>query len=128
MSVFSEPTPIATAEQFRAAVLAVRNRMTDVQLKIIQTHCRSAEQTISLDQLAELLSLASWSVARNAYGKYARLIADELKFVPGAVSGKPVWLFAIAYGRPDADAKLDGDFEWTMRPELVQAMQAMKWA
>jgi hypothetical protein len=86
------------------------------------------DHTISLDHLAELLSLASSSGARNAYRNYAHLIADELKFVPGSVSNKPVWLCAIAYGLPDADAKMDGEYEWIMRPELVEAMQTMKWA
>lgn len=128
MNHYSDATPIATVEQFRAALLAVRQRMTDVQLKMLQAHCRSAEHTISLDHLAELLSLASWSGARNVYKNYARLIADALKFVPGSGSNKPVWLCAIAYGQPDADSKMDGDFEWTLRPELVQAMRAMKWA
>lgn len=124
-----DSTPIATTQQFRAALLAVRQRMTDLQLKMLQTHCRCAEHTISLDNLAELLSEGNWSGARSAYRNYARLIADELKFVPAAISSKkPVWLCAIAYGQSDADAKMDGDFEWTLRPELVEAMQAMRWA
>jgi hypothetical protein len=128
MNHFTDATPIATTEQFRVALLAVRQRMTEVQLKMLQAHCRSTEHRVSLDHLAERLSLANWSGARNAYRNYARLIADELKFVPGSVSNKPVWLCAIAYGQPDADSKMDGDFEWIMRPELVEAMQAMKWA
>jgi hypothetical protein len=127
MNKFSDSTPIATPEQFRAALLAVRQRMTDVQLKMLQAHCRSDEHTTSLDDLAELLDLASSPGARNAYRNYARLIADALKFVPDSLSNKPVWLCAIAYGQPDADSKMDGGFEWTMRPELVQAMQTMKW-
>jgi hypothetical protein len=102
--------------------------MTDVQLKMLQAHCRSGEHTGSLDHLAESLGVANWSSARNAYRNYARFIADELKFVPVSSSNKPVWLCAIAYGQSDADAKMDGDFEWIMRPELVEAMQAMRWA
>jgi hypothetical protein len=128
MYKFSDATPIATTEQFRAALLSVRQRMTDVQLKMLQAHCRSTEHTISFDHLAELLGLASWSGARNAYTNYARFVADELKYVPGSMSNKPIWLCAIAYGLPDADDKMGGDFEWIMRPELVQAMQTMKWA
>ncbi len=128
MNNFSDSTPIAAPEQFRAALLAVRQRMTDLQLKMLQAHCRSTEHTISLDHLAESLGVASWSGARNAYRNYARLIAQELKFEPASASNKPVWLCAIAYGQPDADGKMDGDFKWILRPELVQAMQAMKWA
>ena len=128
MNTFNDATPIATVEQFRTALLAVRQRMTDVQLKMLQAHCRSEEHTISLDNLAEQLNVPNSSGARNAYRNYARLIADALKFVPGSVSNKPVWLCAIAYGKPDTDEKIDGDFKWIMRPELVEAMQAMRWA
>ena len=127
MNNFSDSTPIATQEQYRTALLAVRQRMTDVQLKMLQAHCRSAEHMTSMDRLAELLSLPSWSGARTAYRNYASFIAGELKFTPGTVSNKPVWLCAIAYGQPDATSKLDGKFEWILRPELVQALQAMKW-
>lgn len=125
MSDFTDPTPIATPEQYRAALLAARQRMTDVQLKLLQTHCRSADRKITLDQLAEKLNLTG---ARVAYSNYAHIIADELKFVPGTVSSKPIWLCAIAYGQPNAKGKLNGEFEWTLRPELVQALESMKWA
>jgi hypothetical protein len=56
------------------------------------------------------------------------MIADELKYVPRSNSTKPVWLHALAYGRPDANGKVDGRYEWISRPELVQTLQAMKWA
>jgi hypothetical protein len=128
MNKFSDATPIASADQYRQALLAARQRMSDVQLKMLQAHCRSPGHTNCLDHLAELLSLTNFAGARTAYRNYARLIADELKFVPVSVSNKPVWLCAIAYGQPDVESNLGGDYEWVMRPELVQAMQSMKWA
>ena len=128
MNEFNDPAPIATPEQFRTALLAARQRMSDVQLKMLQAHCKSADRTTSIDDLAEKLNLPNLSGARTAYSNYAHLIADVLKYVPAAVSKKPIWLYAIAYGQPDAKGKLDGEFEWTLRPELVQALEAMKWA
>lgn len=127
MTDFTDTTPIATSEQFRAALLAARQGMTQVQLQMLQAHCKCADRTTSIDKLAEQLSLPSPSGARTAYSNYAHAIADELKFVPAAVSKKPVWLFTIAYGQPNKDAKIDGDFEWIMRPELVFALEGMKW-
>jgi hypothetical protein len=127
MSDFTDATPIATPEQFRAALLAARQGMTDVQLKLLQAHCRSANRTTSIDQLALQLNLPNPSGARTAYSNYAHNIANSLKYVPGVVGKKPIWLFAIAYGLPDANGKMNGDFEWTLRPELVQALEAMRW-
>ena len=126
MSDFTNPTPIATREQYRAAILAARTRMTPLQLAMLQAHCRAAEHSISTNRLAELLHLPTAGAAKAAYGKYAHCLADELKYVPEAPQSRDCWWLALAYGR--ADGKVDGDYEWIMRPELVETLQAMKWA
>jgi hypothetical protein len=123
---FSNPTPIATHEQYRAAILAVRQRMTATQLAMLQSHCRSAQHTISTNRLADLLELPSAASANIAYRNYAHWIADELKYVPSDSKSKNCWCLALAYGRHDG--ALDGEYEWIMRPELVETLQAMKWA
>jgi len=102
--------------------------MSDVQLKMLQAHCRSAGRSTSIDHLAEQIGLPNFSAARTAYKNYARLVADELKYIPGLASNKPMWFHAIAYGQSDATGKRDGEYEWIMRPELVQALEAMNWA
>ena len=126
MNDSSNPAPIATPEQYRAAILAVRQRMTPLQLAMLQAHCRSEAHAISTNRLAELLKLPTAGSANTAYRNYAHWIADELKYVPGNAQNKQCWWLALAYGRDDA--KVDGDYEWIMRPELVQTLQAMKWA
>ena len=126
MKDFCDPAPIATPAQYRAALLAVRQRMTALQLAMLQAHCRAEGHVISTNQLAELLKLPTEGAATTAYRNYARWIAEELKFVPNLVKSKPCWCLAIAYGREDAD--VDGDFKWVMRPELVETLQSMKWA
>jgi hypothetical protein len=127
MSDFTNPESIATPEQYRSALLAARQRMTDIQLKMLQAHCRCAEHTTTLDELAEQLGVPNLSAARTAYRNYAHLIADALKYMPALAAKKPMWLYAIAYGEPEANGKMDGEYEWIMRPELVQALQTMKW-
>jgi hypothetical protein len=126
LNEFSNPTPIATPQQYRAAILAVRQRMTPIQLALLQAHCRSEQHAISTNRLADILKLPTSSAANTAYRNYAHWIADELKFVPAGAKGKPCWCLALAYGREDGD--IDGDYEWVMRPELVETLQAMKWA
>ena len=124
MSDFNDPTPIATAQQYRAALLAVRERMTEVQLKMLQAHCRSEGHSMSTNRLAEALGMPTAS----RYSNYAQWIADELKYAPRPGEKKQLWLHALAYGRPDAMETVDGQYEWIMRPELVETLQAMKWA
>lgn len=119
--------PIATQEQYRSALLAVRDRMKDIHLKMLQAHCKSAEHSISLNQLAETCGVTSGTSATTAYAAYARWIAEELKFMPANAPRKQSWLLALAFGRTE-DGKMDADDEWVMRPELVAALKAMRWA
>jgi hypothetical protein len=124
---FSDPTPIAIPEQYKLALLAVRDRMKDVQLKMLQAHCQSTDHSISVRLLAEVCGIVSAGAASTAYSNYAHWIADELKFTPQNVKSKPCWLFALAFGRPEVE-KIDHEYEWIMRPEMVATLEAMRWA
>ncbi len=128
MSNFNDPTPIATPEQYRAALMAVRQRMTDIQLKMLQVHCRSEGHTTSTSRLAEAVGMPTASAAKTRYMNYARWIAEELKYAPSPGAKKHMWLHALAYGRPDSKETTDSQCEWIMRPELVATLQSMKWA
>ena len=125
MSDFNDPTPIATPEQYRAALLAVRQRMTKVQLKMMQVHCRSIDHSSSTNRLAEAVGMPTPSYAKTAYSNYAHWIAHELKYAPGPGTKNQMWLHSLAYLR---EKTLDGQHEWIMRPELVVTLQSMKWA
>ena len=124
MSDCNDPTPVATAQQYRAALLAVRVRMTDIQFKMLQAHCRSAGHSTSTSRLAEAVGVPTAS----RYSTYAQWIADELKYTPSPGEKKQIWLHALAHGRPNAMEAVDSQYEWIMRPELVETLQAMKWA
>jgi hypothetical protein len=59
----------------------------------------------------------------------ARAVADKLGYAPpphGNAAAR--WWLTLSVGRDGADDAEDGRFEWIMRPELVAALRAMKWA
>lgn len=127
---FGNPRPIATAEQFKQALLAVRNRhgITTKNLAMLQAHCRAPAHTITTTKLAEELGLPSYSTANMQYGGFAHLVADELHYKPGPFkSGNAHWWLTLAYGNEGEKQNEEGHYEWIMRPELVQALQEMKW-
>lgn len=123
---FCDSTPIALPEQYKAALLAVRERMKDIHLKMLQLHCQSPGHTISLNQLAQMCNLTS-TTACTSYSTYAQWIANEIRFTPENTKTKVSYLFALACGQEDVE-KIHPDYEWIMRPELVTVLQAMKWA
>jgi hypothetical protein len=131
MNDYSDPAPIATTEQFKAALLATRDwiGISPGQLQMLQAQCRAPGATITAGQIAQQLSLKSCAAARHQYGTLARAVAEKLGYEPPQKGkGHFLWWFALSVGRAPADDLGDGDFEWIMRPELVAALQAMRWA
>jgi len=131
MNELDESAPIATSEQFKAALLATRDwsGISPTQLRMLQMQCRAPECKISALQIAEELKLKSPATARLHYGNFARAIAERLGYVPPkAAKGAPCWWFTLSTGRAAADDAKDSHAEWIMRPELVAALRAMKWA
>jgi len=133
MSALQQETgPIATIEEFKAALLARRdwNGISPLQLQMLQAQCRAPECTISAVQIAEQLKLKSTAAARLQYATFARAVAEKLGYAPPHWGkGAPSWWFTLSTGRPAGDdASTEAPVEWVMRPELVAALRAMKWA
>jgi len=130
-NTYSDATSIATIDQFKAALLALRDwsGISPIQLQMLQKQCRAPDCTITALQLADQLCLKNVAAARLRYGTFARAIADRLGYAPPpAGKSKPCWWFTLSTGRDDHQELGDGSFEWVMRPELVAALRAMKWA
>ena len=126
MTDYCDPTPIATPEQYKVALLAVRDRMKDTHLAMLQIHCRAPEHTISAVSLGEAVGLNSASLQ---YGTFGHWIADLLQYTPAEQTGGAFrWWRALAIGRLGSKEALNGQYEWVMRPELVTVLKAMKWA
>jgi hypothetical protein len=131
MDTWSDPTPIATVEQFKAALLTVRNEVDNMvpYAALLRAHCRAPKHTISTFQLAKELHLPNLATANMQYGTLAHEVCDALHYVlPKTPNGEPHWWRTLAYGDNDIPHTDDGHYKWIMRPELVQALQELKWA
>ena len=127
----TDASPIATAEEFKAALLATRDwiGISPTQLQMLQAQCRAPDATITAAQLAEQLRFKNFAAARLQYGTLARAVAEKLGYAPPQKGKGPVrWWFALSVGQEGHDDPSDGQFKWIMRPELVAALRAMKWA
>jgi hypothetical protein len=127
----TEAGPIATAEEFKAALLATRDwiGISPTQLQMLQAQCRAQDATITAAQLADQLRFKNFAAARLQYGTLARAVAEKLGYTPPQKGKGPVrWWFALSTAGEGNDDAGDGQFKWVMRPELVAALRAMKWA
>jgi hypothetical protein len=128
---YADGGPIATTEEFKAALLATRDwiGISPTQLQMLQAQCRAPDATITAAQLADQLKFKNFAAARLQYGTLARAVADKLGYAPPQKGKGPVrWWFALSIAQDGHDDAGDGHFKWTMRPELVAALRAMKWA
>jgi len=128
---YGDTGPIATTEEFTAALLATRDwiGISPTQLQMLQAQCRAPDATITAAQLASQLSFKNFAAARLQYGTLARAIAEKLGYAPPQKGKGPVrWWFALSIASAGEDDAGDGEFKWIMRPELVAALRMMKWA
>ena len=131
MKLLDDAAPIATIDQFKAALLATRDwsGISPLQLQMLQLQCRSPDCTISASEMTDRLKFRNIAAARLRYGTFARAVADRLGYAPPKRGkGSPCWWFTLSTARGAADDEGDGNLQWTMRPELVAALRAMKWA
>jgi len=131
MNLLNDSRPIATSDQFKKALLAIRDwsGISPGELQMLQSQCRAPDCTISASQIAEQLKFKDASYARLRYAKFARAVAERLDYVPPLRrAGSPCWWFTLSVGRDVDNGDDDDEGGWIMRPELVAALRSMKWA
>jgi predicted HNH restriction endonuclease len=117
---YTDATPIATVEKFKAALRTVA--ITETDLALLRAQYTAPEHTLSPAQMAKEMGWSAWSAANLVYGALAHRIADALHYQPGPFddpSGDH-WWFTLSYWNDEAE--MGDDNQWIMRPELVQAL------
>ena len=119
----------ATAQDFRRALLAVRDaRSTKAAIwqagvSLLLAQHREHGHAITMARLAVNSRSASETTARSHYKSFAQLVARELGYTPPKDARNHMWWMTIATA--PADETLSGETEFTMRPELAEAIELM---
>ena len=124
------PEPIASPEQFQKALLALRDKkkLTAEHLEILKNMASAPGRKITAARLAQAMKLENYSAANLRMGLFAHLLADELSYTPPTrQGGRPMWWTTLASGLGASAATLDQHFQFTMRPELIDALTNMRW-
>lgn len=123
-------TAIASIGQFKAALLAVRNKnLPDSHLAMLRAQGRSLEGKITATELARVASYANYNAANLQYGTLAANVAAALGFVPGTRDdGSSRWWTTLSYAEEGQAEESTGHFQFIMRPELLAALREMRWA
>ena len=86
---------------------------------------RESGRAITVRPLAASARSTSESTAKLHYSAFAELVARELGYKPPTDAPKPKWWMAIATSPSDENAT--DATEFTMRPELAEAIELMGW-
>lgn len=124
-------TSIASAEQFKKALLIVRDKnLPSSHFAMLRAQCRAPSATITATQLAAAAEYENYNAANLQYGTLAMNVAAALGYTPEEkhADGSPCWWTTLSYSNEDQAEENTGHFQFIMRPELVTALLEMRWA
>lgn len=119
---------VATPRQFQEALLRLRDKkLQSLDIPIFKAFCDAPSNTLTATQLAEVCQLGTWNESNLRFGLLAQRIGKSLNYTPTRrKNGSLRWWEAAALGSTDDDAS-NANYQWTLRPELVEALRSMKW-
>lgn len=122
-------SPIATTEQFKRALLALRDKnLPDAHLTMLKTQCKSEGGKTTATKLAAAADYENYNAANLQYGTLAFNLAGFLDYTPPKRGdGSPMWWTTLSYSLDGHSEPETGQFQFIMRPELVAALKEMKW-
>lgn len=100
---------------------------------MLDAHLNAPDYCITATQLAEAAGYENYNAANLHYGKLGQMLAEELNYNPPIRDdGSVIWTATIAGWDEDFNVEKaeramerredDGHFEWTMRPQVVEAL------
>lgn len=121
---------VATKEEFQQALLKLRDKSrfrNTKYLDLLKAQYSSPNHTITATKLAEAVGYANYNAANLQYGSLGHELAEVLGYTPPERSnGEPIWFWTISTGN-DVESDPSGHYEFVMRPELVEALEGMRW-
>jgi hypothetical protein len=122
---------IATKEQYIEALLKLRDKSrfrNTRYLELLQAQYSEPNHIITAIKLAEAVGYENFNAANLQYGKLGHEISDSLGYEPPKRKNREaIWFWSISSGNDASSETIDGHYEFVMRPELVEALEQIKW-
>jgi hypothetical protein len=118
-----DPTPVATVAQFEDGLISMaRSGIPPYGLEIFKAFAAAPAHTLTQQTLANALDCKK-PYANRAIGDLSHTLADAMHFTPTSHygPGDPRWWPLIAYSSSEVED------QWTIRPELLQALRNFSW-
>jgi predicted HNH restriction endonuclease len=102
--------------------MEAEGRLSETDREMLTCHYNAPDHTLTGRQMSSLMGWGG-QTANNHYGKLARRVAEELDWEPTEREGYDGYHVSglILGSRPNRA------FEWTMRPQVVGALELLGW-
>jgi hypothetical protein len=109
-----------TVEEYKAALVELEPELEPEQRELLRVHYAKPDHKATLTELSHSLG---WESYRRAEGNY-RSLARRIAQVSGAQRPEPGWVWV---GFLASFRQIQGQFEFTLWPEVAQALEELGW-
>ena len=109
--------PVAPSADCYTSAIRTLGTLADSHLSMLRFHYSAPDRTVMATQMARAASFQHYGVANLHYGSLGRRIGELLNFNPTTM---PVDVLVT-------QAKPGNEWLWTMRPEVVLALEQLGW-
>ncbi len=119
-------TTVPSVEEFKRALLGIEASLPKAHREMLLVNYHAANRTITTAQLAKAVGYKSYDGVIRQYAKFGDHLCDFLEYEPTTTMGKAdcVWASVLTDSPP---ARSIDEWEWTLRPEIVQALEELGW-
>lgn len=114
---------IPSAEEYKAAFIAVEPDITDTQRAMLKAHYHAPNYTVSATELANAVGYNSFQTANAQYGTLARLVGDNI-YWPNRNNHITLYIL-VDFVPPNQNPKKQ--WLWILHPQVVQALNELQW-
>lgn len=108
--------------------LEQEEKITPVYEQILKVHYESKRFIATPTELAKDSELEKYEVVNLHYGKFAKIVGEQIKFEPThQMNGKPVWTFVLCDDTHKQFQNKTQEWTWTLKQNVVNAIRFLGW-
>jgi hypothetical protein len=115
-----------SSKQYQLALQVIEAKMSPGHRAMLEVLYQACDHPLTTSQLASAARYKGWQGACLQFGLLAKRLCEALSFEPPQKfrDGSPIWSFVLAAAPEAPPAKY---WQWTMRPEVIQALTRLSW-
>jgi hypothetical protein len=117
---------IPTAQEFADAFARLAKKVGKNHWLMLRALHSAPSRTMTTTELTASAGFKTLRVGNGKLKKLGRMLAEDLEFDPRLrPEGSPSWISALATGSDVNTRENDGDWSWTMRPQVADFLTMM---